>query len=140
MKKVYFCDSLSDAYDADTPRRDTHGHTQKLHTLKHTSPLSLSVAVYTLLSIIFILCFHHFFPPCSPRRPNPLLPLSFLFHCSCFTSSALSSLLAGGQVGLGSRWGIAISFYKQLNSSTHATENDLHHASTLQKIAILKVI
>lgn len=49
--------------------------------------------------------------------------LSFLPHCSCFT---LSSLLVRGQLDLGPRWGIAMSFNKQLNSGTHATENGQH--------------
>lgn len=56
------------------------------------------------------LCFPSFFPAFTP------------ISCSC----SLFSLLARGQVGLGPRWGIAVSFNKQLISSAHAAENDLH--------------
>lgn len=103
------------------------------HTLSHTehSQHTTSVFWFPLLSLLFY-----------SSRPNTFKstvhPLFLLFSTSLlpFHFHALSSPLTGGQVGPGPRWGIAMSFNKQLNSCTHATENDLHRHLRCKKCPI----
>lgn len=98
----------------------THTHTCKHSVKTHSAhPQPHSVSQTRLL-------FHSWHPLPSLKNTVHLLFPLFSPPLLGFHVHALFSLLAGGQVGPGPRWSIAMSFNKQLNSSTHATENDLH--------------